>query len=146
MIPDNKTALRVLIVEDDADCAESLATLLRFYGHVVEVAATGLEAIAIAETGRPDVALVDIGLPGMNGYELVQHFRRPRPSKTPLLIAVTGYGRAVDRQRCLDTGFDFYLVKPADPDELRIVLEKFSAVIGQEPHPLGLSPVGTRLS
>ena len=105
--------------------------LLRFYGHVVEIAATGLEAIAIAETGHPDVALVDIGLPGMDGYELVRHFRRPRPWKTPLLIAVTGYGRDVDRQRCLDAGFDLHLVKPVAPDDLKGVLEKFRAIIGQ---------------
>ena len=135
MTPDGPPPLRILIVEDDADCGESLALVLRFYGYAVEIASSGLEALAVAETGRPDVALVDIGLPGMDGYELAGHLRRPRPLKSPLLIAVTGYGQDKDRRRSAAAGFDLHLVKPIAPDELRVILEKFRGVGADQPRP-----------
>jgi two-component system CheB/CheR fusion protein len=113
---------RVLIVDDNADAAQTLALLVRNWGHEVAVARDGPEALARAETLEPDVALVDIGLPGMLGHELAGRLRAQPRYRDLLLAAVTGYGRAQDREAALRAGFDAYLVKPVDLGELEKLL------------------------
>lgn len=109
--------LRVLVVDDSMDAAESLAKLLRLAGHEVLVAHDGAEALEIAEAERPAVMLLDIGLPGMDGYEVCRRIRQQGRSDARI-IAVTGYGQERDRERSRDAGFDSHAVKPVDPTEL----------------------------
>lgn len=113
---------RVLIVDDGEDTAESLAAILGFWNYEVGTASDGDEALARAAACRPDVVVLDIGLPGMSGYELAGHFRS-RYGAGIRLIAMTGYGRPEDVQRALDAGFDVHLVKPIDPDRLREAID-----------------------
>ncbi|MDE2448961.1 MAG: response regulator [Gammaproteobacteria bacterium] len=113
---------RVLIVDDNADSAQSLALLVRHWGHEVAVARDAREALARAETLEPDVALVDIGMPGVDGHELARRLRAQPRYRDALLVAVTGYGRAEDRDAAHRAGFDAYLVKPADSAELAKLL------------------------
>lgn len=103
---------RVLIVDDNKDAADSLALLLEFEGHETRVAYSGEEALAGIESFKPDVALLDIGLPGMNGYDLARQIRKLPQLKTLRLIALTGYGQTEDQQRAYAAGFDDHLVKP----------------------------------
>ena len=112
---------RILIVEDNADAREALRVLLELEGHTVEAAAEGGRAIAIARDKDPDIALVDIGLPGVDGYEVARQLRTA-PGRRSVLIALTGYGQPEDRQRALDAGFDDVLVKPVDPTALTTLL------------------------
>ena len=113
---------RVLIVDDNADSAQSLALLVRNWGHEVAVARDAREALARAETLAPDVALVDIGMPGMDGHELTRRLRAQPRYRDALLVAVTGYGRAEDRDAAHRAGFNAFLVKPADSAELARLL------------------------
>lgn len=116
---------RILIVEDNADIRESLRLVLVRWGHEVLLAATGDEGLATALELKPDVALVDIGLPGISGYDVARELRA-RAGGAPhgmRLIAMTGYGQASDRQRSVAAGFDGHLVKPVDPQVLRPLLE-----------------------
>jgi CheY-like chemotaxis protein len=111
--------LRILVVEDNVDSADSLNLLLRLYGHDVHVARTGPTALEMATTSRPDVVLLDIGLPGMDGYEVARRLRERPEFKTVTLCAVTGFTPSeADRQRQQDTGFDHYFVKPVSLDSL----------------------------
>jgi len=103
---------RVLIVDDNVDAANSLSMLLSFHGHVPKVAYSGKEALLGVETFRPEIALLDIGLPGMNGYELARHLRAMRELQGIRLVALTGYGQAEDQQRIRAAGFDDHLIKP----------------------------------
>lgn len=112
---------RILIVEDNADAREALRVLLELEGHTVEAAEEGLKAIEIARAQAPDIALVDIGLPGLDGYGVARQLRRPG-GRRPILIALTGYGQPEDRQRAIDAGFDDVLVKPVDPTALTTLL------------------------
>jgi len=106
--------LRVLIVEDNVDMAESLATLLSSWGHEVHLAYDAASALAMAARARPEVVLSDLGLPGMDGYELARRLRAEPAFGKVVLVALTGYGRAEDQRRALDAGFDHHLVKPPD--------------------------------
>ncbi len=112
----------VLVVEDGADAREALRLLLECSGHRVEVAADGRRGIELALAGRPDVALVDIGLPGVDGYEVARRVRAEPAGKGIRLIALTGYGQPEDVRRALEAGFDAHLTKPVDPDALAAVL------------------------
>jgi two-component system CheB/CheR fusion protein len=105
---------RVLVVDDSVDSVETLARLLRADGHNVFTAMDGPSALAIVHSFRPDVVLLDIGLPGMNGYETAMHIRRSPGMAAALLIALTGYGQDRDRARALEAGFDRHLTKPVD--------------------------------
>ena len=109
---------RVLVVEDNPDTRESLRTLLRGWGHEVEVAGDGAQGLAKALGWRPEVAVLDIGLPRLDGYEVARRVR-PAVGGEVRLIALTGHGAAEDRQRAFAAGFDHHLTKPADPEELR---------------------------
>jgi len=116
--------LRVLVVEDNHDGRESLRDLLELWGHEVETAANGPDGVDAALDSLPDVALVDIGLPGLDGNEVAQRIRAALDGDTMVLIAMTGYGQPEDRRRALQAGFDAYLVKPVDPDELARTLQE----------------------
>jgi PAS domain S-box-containing protein len=113
---------RLLLVEDNPDIGETLRDLLQILGHRVELAVDGLRGVQIALATRPDAALVDIGLPGIDGYEVARRVRAADGGKRILLVALTGYGRPEDRDRALECGFDAHLVKPVDPEELNHLL------------------------
>jgi signal transduction histidine kinase len=108
---------RVLIVEDNEDVAAMLESALQDLGHTARTAGEGPSALALAESFHPDVALLDIGLPGMDGYELARQMRARLGDEAPLLVAVSGYGQKADRARARNAGFDHHLVKPV-PVEL----------------------------
>ena len=116
---------RVLVIEDNADIRESLGMLLRMWGHGVEFAATGPDGLRRACDGEPDIALIDIGLPGLNGYEVARHIRSRDTAwaKKVTLVALTGYGRDTDREDALKAGFDCHLVKPIEPEVLAKTLK-----------------------
>ena len=105
---------RVLIVDDNEDAANTLATILELSGHVTSSVYTAADALLRAAAFRPDVVLLDIGLPGMNGYEVAQKMRELPGLRDIRLMAVTGYGRSDDRQRARDAGFDDHLTKPVE--------------------------------
>jgi len=105
---------RVLIVDDDVDAANTLSLLLSMQGHHTKVAYSAEEALACTEEFTPDVGLLDIGLPRISGYQLAREMRANSRLAGIRLIAVTGYGRAADRQRSASAGFDDHLVKPVD--------------------------------
>jgi signal transduction histidine kinase/ActR/RegA family two-component response regulator len=117
-------AVRVLLVDDTVDAAESLAMLLRLWGHEVTVAHDGPAALRAAETQCPEVALLDISLPGMDGYELARRLHsHPRLGRT-VLVALTGWGLEEDRRRSQEAGFEHHLVKPVDLTELQELLAR----------------------
>jgi PAS domain S-box-containing protein len=118
---------RLLIVDDNEDGAESLAMLLAFHGHETHKAYDGVEAIAAAERLRPDVVLLDIGLPGLNGYEACRRIREQSWGKEIFLVALTGWGTDEDRQRSREAGFDTHMVKPVDYDALLDLLASLPA-------------------
>ena len=107
---------RILVVDDNIDAAKSLAELLRMAGHEVLTAADGHEAIASVDSFVPDIAILDIGLPGMDGYQLARWIRKQPRLERLRLIALSGYGQASDRKLALAAGFDLHLAKPVDPE------------------------------
>jgi PAS domain S-box-containing protein len=109
---------RTLVVEDNDDAREMLRTLLQLDGHVVWEAANGIAGLAAALEHRPDVAVIDIGLPEMDGYEMARKLRASESLKHVKLIALTGYGQADDARRAHEAGFDLHVVKPVDPERL----------------------------
>jgi CheY-like chemotaxis protein len=137
---------RVLIVEDNLDAAETLAELLSLWGHEVRVVHDGSMALETAPTFQPDVVLLDIGLPGMDGYEVARQLRKaeggrrkdesdplhpssfiPQPAEDPhplVLVALTGYSHAEDIQRSEEAGFDHHLTKPIEPEKLRLLMSR----------------------
>jgi PAS domain S-box-containing protein len=110
---------RILVVDDNADAADMMRTLLELLGHQVRVAYDGFAALAVAIDFRPDIGLFDIGLPSMDGFELARRIRADPRTQSIFLVAVTGWGQEEDRQRSRDHGFDAHLTKPADPDAVR---------------------------
>jgi two-component system CheB/CheR fusion protein len=105
---------RVLIVDDNEDAANSLAMILELGGHETASVYTAVDALQRAAAFRPDVVLLDIGLPGMDGYEVAQKMRELPGLRDIRLVAVTGYGRSDDRRRARDAGFDDHLTKPVE--------------------------------
>ena len=116
------TCCRVLVVDDNIDAAQTLADLLTITGHKVRVAHDGVAAVAAAVAWCPDVVLLDIGLPGLNGFEVARRIRHEAAHPAMVLVALTGYGQASDRQRAHEAGFDHHLIKPADFDEVEKIL------------------------
>jgi PAS domain S-box-containing protein len=114
--------LRVLVIEDNVDAAETLHDLLELFGYRVTVANSGPEGIETARSFRPQVVLCDIGLPGMDGYAVARQLRQEPAVAGARLIALTGYGRDSDRQLAEEAGFDLHLVKPVEPLELQKLL------------------------
>jgi signal transduction histidine kinase/CheY-like chemotaxis protein len=124
--PDNGN-LRVLVVDDNADAAQMLAALLEVQGHAVSVEYDARGALARARNEHPDVLLLDIGLPDMDGYELARRLRAQPENAGATLVALTGYGQNQDREEAQQAGFDHYLVKPADLNEVNEVLAQAEA-------------------
>jgi CheY-like chemotaxis protein len=110
------------VVEDGADMRQTLADLLRLEGHVVHVAATGREGIALARELRPDVVLCDIGLPDVDGYEVARALRGDAALRTTRLVALTGYAQPEDRRRAAEAGFDRHITKPPSDQDLMAAL------------------------
>jgi CheY-like chemotaxis protein len=124
---DRSKVLRVLLIEDHADTAESLKEALELNGHQVEVAGTGLEGIEKARTFHPDVILCDLGLPGMDGLEVARRMRSDPELRASNLIAFSGYARAEDVDKSKQAGFVQHLAKPADVDALESTLLEVAA-------------------
>ena len=120
---------RVLVVDDNEDSAESLAMLLGMLGHEVQTAHDGEEALRSAPTFQPAVAILDIGLPKMNGYELAQRIRKEPWGKSIVLVALTGYGQHEHRRRSAESGFNHHLTKPVEFDELQGILAEVDACL-----------------
>jgi two-component system CheB/CheR fusion protein len=118
--------LCVLVVEDSPDTAETTRVLLELWGHVTLIAHDGPAAVQAADRFRPDVILLDIGLPGLDGYEVARQVRR-LIGKQPVIICISGYGRDEDRRRSREAGCDYHFVKPADPDQLERLLRAIEA-------------------
>jgi PAS domain S-box-containing protein len=127
---------RILVVDDNRDAADSLVMMLRRMGHEASPAYDGLEALQAAAAFCPDVVLLDIGLPKMNGYEVARHIRRQPWGKVVALIAISGWGQEEDKRRALESGFDHHLTKPVEP----AALEKLLALINPFPQPHQLEP------
>ncbi len=118
--------LRVLIIEDNLDAAQTLLDLLEIFGHQADLALSGPAGLDLARRRRPDVVLCDIGLPEMDGYAVARELRSD-PVTAPIhLIALTGYGREVDRDRSVAAGFDLHLVKPVGPELLKQLLQDYA--------------------
>jgi signal transduction histidine kinase/DNA-binding response OmpR family regulator len=115
---------RVLVVDDNRDAAETLALMLELHGHQVKVAHDGRSGLKVAREYQPDVILLDIGLPHLNGYEVARSLRANGPARLPLLVAMTGYGQEEDRRKSREAGFDRHLVKPVDPELLLRLLSE----------------------
>lgn len=114
---------RVLVVDDNRDAADSLAQLLEMCGHEVRVAYAGAQALDLAARERPDVILLDLGLPGMDGYEVARRLQALPQARDILLVAVTGYGQESDRRAVAEAGFAKHLIKPVGPEDLLRVVE-----------------------
>jgi len=124
-IQESRTGQRVLVVDDNADAADSLAMVLRLEGHTVGTAYGGRQALDQAEAFRPDVVLLDIGLPDMDGFEVARRLRSMHGFEAVRLVAVTGYGQADARTHLRATTiFDEYLVKPISPTELEATITR----------------------
>ncbi len=121
-VPVGKRILRVLVVDDNHDCADSLARLLQMWGNEVQTAYDGAAALKMAVVRQPDVVLLDLTMPEMDGYEVVRQLRQQTAFADTLLIAVTGWTDEVHLQRCGEAGFDRYLIKPIDLAPLEILL------------------------
>ena len=132
-----RACARVLLVEDNGDAGESLMMLLELLGHRARMVHHGSAALEAARADPPDVMLVDIGLPGIDGYEVARRVRQDPALRHVVLVALTGYGRDEDRQRALGAGFDHHLVKPVNPETLESLVARLS--------PTATSPQGLRL-
>jgi CheY-like chemotaxis protein len=114
---------RLLVVDDNRDAAESMSMLLEMWGHQVAFAYDGPSALQTAEQLQPQAVFLDIGLPGMDGYEVAARLRELPQAKDAILIAITGYGQEDDRLRSRRAGIDHHLVKPVAPDALRNLID-----------------------
>jgi len=124
---------RVLLVDDDQDVARSMARFIRLLGHDIRVAFDGVEAVEMAGEFKPDVVLMDIGLPKVNGYDVAREMRSKPWGEKMILVAVTGWGRESDRRRSHEAGFDRHLTKPMEPDMLEALLNSCSSRAVAEP-------------
>jgi len=116
-------ARRIVVADDNEDSAQSFAMLLSFSGHEVRIAHDGAAALDALRDFRPDVAFLDIGMPGLTGYEVAKAVRAEPWGQDVTLVAVTGWGQPDDKQRARTAGFDRHLVKPIDPDEVDQLLD-----------------------
>ena len=133
---------RVLVVDDNIDAAESTAAFLRLEGHEVKAVHDGLQALASLKVFDPHVVVLDIGLPGLDGYAVARQLRGRGDTSHVLLIALTGYGQKEDRARAAAAGFDYHFVKPADPREIQVAIERGRNTAGDpalEAHRIGSS-------
>jgi CheY-like chemotaxis protein len=131
----NAPGRRILVVDDTVDTAETLATLLRVVGHEVHTAYDGPTALDAARNNRPDVVMLDIGMPRMDGLEVARRMRQEPALKDLLLVAMTGYGQDEDRRLSQAAGFNAHLVKPVDLNALRSVLDQLPEIARGESGP-----------
>jgi len=117
---------RILVADDDQDSAESLAMLFQMMGHDVRSALNGLEAVDVAANFRPDLIVLDIGMPGLDGYEVCRRIRQQPWAQAVVIAALTGWTRDEDKDRSQEAGFDHYLVKPIDPQALTDLVGRVS--------------------
>jgi CheY-like chemotaxis protein len=118
------------VVDDNADAASTLDMLLRSLGHETCVVHDGTAALKMANQFRPDVVLLDIGMPGLDGYEVARRLRAMQKGATFRIVAITGWGQEADRQKSREAGFDVHLVKPVEPTDLvRVLDEKGGATL-----------------
>lgn len=144
-MPAEGTSLRVLVIDSNRDCADSLAELLRMWGHDVRVAYHPQVAVATACAYEPHVVLSEIILPSMDGYELARRLRADERHSTTLLVAITGYVTGASRARALRSGFDSHFVKPMDLDALGSLLQRVGAIYTGPPrHPRPTAPPSFR--
>jgi PAS domain S-box-containing protein len=115
---------KILVVDDNRDAAESLSQLLQLFGHEVRVAHDGVEAIHAADVLRPDIVLLDLGMPKLNGYDAAREIRKHAGDRELTIIAVTGWGQEEDRRRSAEAGFDLHLTKPIDVKQLQAMFEQ----------------------
>lgn len=118
---------RILVVDDNKDSADSLRMLLRLKGNEIRTAHDGLEAVEVAERFHPELVLLDIGLPKLNGYEVARHIRQQPWGRNVILAALTGWGQDEDRRRSQEAGFNFHIVKPVDLAALERLLAGLQA-------------------
>ena len=128
--------LRILLVEDHPDTANSTKVLLGMWGHEVEVAPDGPTALQAAQARQPDVVLLDIGLPGMDGWAVAKLLRDQANGKGPLLVALTAYGQPDAYQHSYDSRIDVHFVKPVDPDQLKRLLDNWQEMLADPLHTL----------
>ncbi|MBX9628424.1 MAG: response regulator [Gemmataceae bacterium] len=128
---DGDLRLSVLVIDDCPDTTGTTVELLRLAGHDAAAAASGRDGLAAADGCPPDVVLIDLGLPDLDGCEVARELRRRAGPKRPLLVAVTGYGTDGDRRRTAAAGFDLHLVKPVPPADLFRLLDRFARVLGR---------------
>jgi len=119
--------LQVLIVDDHADSADALALLIETWGSGVQLARNAIDALKVAEAFAPDVALIDLEMPNMDGYELARRLRVLPHWKTVSMIAISGHGTDEHRRRSIESGFEGHLVKPVPPDVLKRTLREIAS-------------------
>lgn len=117
-------ALRIVAIDDNADLVESLLSVLQLLGHDAWGAFSGAEGVRLVEEKRPDVAFIDVAMPGMSGFDVAAQIRRRSWGHATILIALTGWGRDEDHELCRDAGFDHVALKPVDLDYLQVMLER----------------------
>ncbi|MBW8831747.1 MAG: response regulator [Burkholderiales bacterium] len=117
---------RVLLIDDNVDAAESLAQLLALSGHDARTAGDGAQAMRVAQEFQPEVVFCDLGLPGMNGFDLARELRTLPFGRDIVLAALTGYGQPSDRENTARAGFDAHLVKPVDPSIIESFLDDYA--------------------
>ena len=123
LAPNAAVRRRVLVVDDNRDATDSMAMLLSVWGHDTRIANDGPSALGLAAEFQPEVVILDIGLPGMDGYEVARRMHEMPGLRGTVLVAMTGYGQEEDRMRSKAAGFARHVVKPADPGALRAMLE-----------------------
>lgn len=128
-----QSALRVLVVDDEPDTRETTAMLIRLWGHDVRTAGTGATALDLAGTYRPEVLLLDLALPGMDGYTVCRQLRQRTDIDQPVVISLSGYTREIDRQRALEAGCDQHWIKPCEPGALERLLAERRRAEGRQP-------------
>ena len=121
---------RVLVVEDNVDAAETLQLLLRMSGYDTRAAYSGATALDVAREFKPAVVLLDIGLPGKDGYEVAREMRALPEMESAVLVALTGYGDDADREKAAEAGFDTFQVKPVEPEKLDALLDDHFRSVG----------------
>jgi signal transduction histidine kinase/CheY-like chemotaxis protein len=139
--PPPRELQRLLVVDDNADVASGLAEVLKLLGYDVQIASDGPSALRLQASYQPDLVFLDIGLPGMDGYEVARRLRKQHDAKRPVLVAVTGWGQEEDRRRSREAGFDVHLVKPLDIPMLEQVLREGYQPSFDRSAPANVSPM-----
>lgn len=137
---------RIVVVDDNVDAADSLGLMLEMAGHQVRTANDGEAGIAVAAQFRPDVVLMDIGMPKLNGYEAARRMRQHPWSQGMVLVALTGWGQEGDRKKSADAGFDHHLVKPVEMDALTKLMAGLNSAHGVDVGASAVAPPGVASS